>query len=66
MSNFIADIKIPDSKLAVEAAELLHEHGDDLLWNHSNRVFLFALCVGTLTTLNMMWNYFISARYFMI
>ncbi|MFF2479756.1 HD domain-containing protein [Paenibacillus sp. NPDC058071] len=48
MSNFIADIKIPDSKLAVEAAELLREHGDDLLWNHSNRVFLFAAMRGNL------------------
>ncbi|MBP3963054.1 HD domain-containing protein [Paenibacillus lignilyticus] len=46
MSNLIADIKIPDSKLAVEAAELLREHGDDLLWNHSNRVFLFAAMNG--------------------
>lgn len=48
MSNLIADIKIPDSKLAVEAAELLREHGDDLLWNHSNRVFLFASIQGKL------------------
>ncbi|AZN41727.1 HD domain-containing protein [Paenibacillus albus] len=48
MSNLIADIKIPDSKLAVEAAELLREHGDDLLWNHSNRVFLFAAMRGNL------------------
>ncbi|WP_336773523.1 HD domain-containing protein [Paenibacillus sp. MMO-58] len=46
MSNFIADIKIPDSKLAVEAAELLREHGNELLWNHSNRVFLFAAMKG--------------------
>lgn len=49
MTNFIADIKIPDSKLAVEAAELLREHGDDLLWNHSNRVFLFAAMKGNLS-----------------
>lgn len=48
MSNFIADIKIPDSKLAIEAAELLREHGDELLWNHSNRVFLFAAMKGNL------------------
>ncbi|MBO7743422.1 HD domain-containing protein [Paenibacillus sp. MWE-103] len=48
MTTSIADIKIPDSKLAVEAAELLREHGDDLLWNHSNRVFLFASLQGNL------------------
>lgn len=46
MTKFIADVKIPDSKLAAEAAELLREHGDDLLWNHSNRVFLFAALQG--------------------
>ncbi|WP_145945460.1 HD domain-containing protein [Paenibacillus sp. Y412MC10] len=46
MSMSIADIQIPDSKLAKEAAELLREHGDDLLWNHSNRVFLFAAFKG--------------------
>ncbi|WP_217593676.1 HD domain-containing protein [Cohnella sp. GbtcB17] len=46
MSTFIANIKIPDSKLASEAAELLREHGGDLLWNHSNRVFLFASIRG--------------------
>jgi len=46
MSNFIADIKIPDSKLAAGAAELLRDHGDDLLWNHSHRVFLFGALQG--------------------
>ncbi|QHW29662.1 HD domain-containing protein [Paenibacillus rhizovicinus] len=48
MSMSIADIKIPDSKLAVEAAELLRDQGDELLWNHSNRVFLFAALKGNL------------------
>lgn len=48
MTNLIANIKIPDSKLATEAAELLREHGDDLLWNHSNRVYLFAVMKGNL------------------
>lgn len=48
MSTLIADIKIPDSKLAVEAADLLREHGDELIWNHSNRVFLFASIQGNL------------------
>ncbi|MBM7566294.1 HD domain-containing protein [Paenibacillus sacheonensis] len=46
MTNRIADIKIPDSKLAREAAELVREHADDLLWNHSNRVYLFSAMRG--------------------
>lgn len=46
MSAFIADVKIPDSKLATEAADLLREYGNELLWNHSNRVFIFAAIQG--------------------
>ncbi|MGG6311513.1 HD domain-containing protein [Paenibacillus macerans] len=46
MSNLIADVRIPDSRIAKEAAELLRDHGDELLWNHSNRVFLFASVQG--------------------
>ncbi|MCU6710186.1 HD domain-containing protein [Paenibacillus sp. J5C_2022] len=46
MSNVVADIKIPDSKLALGAAELLREYGNDLLWNHSHRVFLFGALQG--------------------
>ncbi|MFH5181415.1 HD domain-containing protein [Paenibacillus sp. TAB 01] len=46
MSKLIANVTIPDSKLALEAAELLQEHGNELLWNHSNRVFLFAAIQG--------------------
>ena len=46
MAKNIADIAIPDSKLANEAAELLHEHGNPLLWNHSHRVFLFGSALG--------------------
>ncbi|MDN7247143.1 HD domain-containing protein [Planococcus shenhongbingii] len=42
----IAGIKIPDSQLAKDAADLLREHGNDLLWNHSNRVFLFGAVNG--------------------
>ncbi|GAA3400459.1 HD domain-containing protein [Paenibacillus hodogayensis] len=47
MSNVVANIRIPDSKLAVEAAELLRDHGDELLWNHSHRVFLFGALQGS-------------------
>ncbi|WP_240415715.1 HD domain-containing protein [Paenibacillus periandrae] len=46
MLKSIADIRIPDSKLAVGAAELLREHGDTLLWNHSHRVYLFGALQG--------------------
>jgi len=35
-------IKIPDSKLAKEAHDILREFSTELLYNHSNRVFLFA------------------------
>lgn len=52
MPNWIAEIKIPDSKLALEAAELLREYGDELLWNHSNRVFLFAAIQGNQANVN--------------
>lgn len=36
------DIRIPDSKLASEAHDILREYSTDLLYNHSNRVYLFA------------------------
>lgn len=47
MSNLVAGIRIPDSTLAKSAAELLREHGTDLLWNHSHRVYLFGALMGT-------------------
>ncbi|HEY4384347.1 MAG TPA: HD domain-containing protein [Ktedonobacteraceae bacterium] len=46
MTKSIASIAIPDSKLASEAADLLHEYGNPLLWNHSHRVFLFGSLLG--------------------
>jgi hypothetical protein len=46
MTKRIAGIAIPDSKLANEAAELLREYGDQLLWDHSHRVFLFGSLLG--------------------
>jgi len=42
----IAGIKIPDSKIAVEATELLLTHGTQLIYNHSLRVFLFSSLNG--------------------
>ncbi|MCM3537898.1 HD domain-containing protein [Priestia endophytica] len=46
MLQEVAGIKIPDSCLAKDAADILREHGNDLLWNHSNRVFLFGAING--------------------
>jgi hypothetical protein len=40
-ASAVAGIIIPDSRLAKEAAEILRADGNDLLWNHSHRVYLF-------------------------
>ncbi|WP_121811383.1 HD domain-containing protein [Mucilaginibacter kameinonensis] len=42
----VAGIKIPDSKIAIEATQLLLDHGTEFLYNHSLRVFLFASLNG--------------------
>ena len=46
MSEIIAGIRIPDSKIAREATDLLREHGTPLLYAHSLRVFLFGSLRG--------------------
>src|SRR5699024_6147150 len=46
MVQEVAGIKIPDTKLAKDAADILRDNGNDLLWNHSNRVFLFGAING--------------------
>jgi hypothetical protein len=46
MSEVIAGVRIPDSKLTREATELLREHGTDLLFAHSLRVYLFGAIRG--------------------
>jgi HD superfamily phosphodiesterase len=46
MPEAIAGIKIPDSKLAREATDLLHQHGTPLLAAHSLRVYLFGSIRG--------------------
>src|SRR5437868_14629175 len=46
MSEVIAGIRIPDSKLAREATGLLREHGSALLFAHSLRVYLFGAIRG--------------------
>jgi HD domain len=42
----ISGVKIPDSKIAREAAELVRQHESELLFNHSVRVFLFGAMKG--------------------
>ncbi|GAA1592318.1 HD domain-containing protein [Kribbella sancticallisti] len=42
----IAGIEIPDSKLATEATELVRDVTDDLIYDHSRRVFLFGSLRG--------------------
>src|SRR5262249_58465216 len=46
MSKVIAGVRIPDSKLAREATNLLREHGTPLLLAHSLRVYLFGAIRG--------------------
>jgi HD superfamily phosphodiesterase len=46
MSERIAGIDIPDSRLASEATELVRDVTSPLLFNHSRRVFLFGSLQG--------------------
>ena len=46
MTNSIADIRIPDSKLAQEAAQLIRDTEPPLLFHHSTRVYLFGALAG--------------------
>ncbi|MCY0944787.1 HD domain-containing protein [Streptomyces antarcticus] len=46
MSLRIADVEIPDSRLAKEATELIREATDDLIYHHSRRVFLWGSLQG--------------------
>jgi hypothetical protein len=41
-SNLSTALVIPDSLLAKEATDIMHEHSTDLPFNHSIRVYLFA------------------------
>src|ERR1700755_897710 len=49
--DVISGIKIPDSKIAREAAELVRQHESELLYNHSVRVFVFGAMKGVLQNL---------------
>lgn len=46
MADILSGIKIPDSKIAREAAELVRQHASELLFNHSVRVFVFGAMKG--------------------
>lgn len=46
MSLRIADVEIPDSRIAKEATELIREATDDLIYHHSRRVFLWGSLQG--------------------
>src|SRR5690349_9929119 len=42
----VAGINLPDSTIAIQATELLLEHGSELLFNHSLRAFVFSSLKG--------------------
>src|SRR3954467_1153460 len=46
MSEIVAAVRVPDSKLAREATALLREYGTPLLFAHSLRVYLFGAIRG--------------------
>ena len=46
MTNSIADVRIPDSKLAREVTELVRDTESPLLFHHSSRVYYFGALAG--------------------
>jgi HD domain len=46
MAEIVSGIKVPDSKIAREAAEFVRQHESELLFNHSVRVYLFGVMKG--------------------
>jgi hypothetical protein len=46
MTTTLDTTTIPDSRIATEATEILREHGTELIYNHSMRVYLFAAQQG--------------------
>ena len=46
MAEMLCGIKMPDSKIAREAAELVRQHETEMLYNHSVRVFVFGAMKG--------------------
>jgi hypothetical protein len=46
MTSVISGVRIPDSKLALQAAELVRSYENEMLFNHSARVYLFGAIKG--------------------
>jgi len=46
MSNSVAGITIPDSKMAHNLTQLICDTESDLLFHHSTRVYLFGALTG--------------------
>ena len=46
MSETIAGIKIPDSRMAKDLTELIRDNEPDLVYHHSRRVYLFGALTG--------------------
>jgi hypothetical protein len=46
MSEIIAGVRVPDSLIARAATQLVRDTEDDLLYNHSRRVFLWSALTG--------------------
>ena len=46
MTSVISGVEIPDSKLAREAAELVRSYENEMLFNHSVRVYAFGAIKG--------------------
>jgi hypothetical protein len=46
MHMALATVQIPDTRIAKEAHDILREFSTELLYNHSNRTFLFAAQQG--------------------
>ena len=64
MADVFSGIKIPDSKIAREAAELVRQHETEMLFNHSVRVFVFGAMKGAAKISNSILNCSMSRRCF--
>jgi HD superfamily phosphodiesterase len=46
MASMISGVRIPDSKMARQAAELVRQYETEMLFNHSVRVYVFGAIKG--------------------